>query len=286
MSAVTSLGAIFLPSTPPERLPAVARAADEAGLEQLWLWEDCFLNSGIAAAAAALASTTRLQVGIGILPVPFRNVALAAMEIATLRRIFGERAIVGIGHGVQDWMEQVGVKAASPMGLLREYTTALRALLAGERVTVQGTYVKLDDVALDWPPEPPPGLLIGATGPKTLALSGELAAGTILTGGTMPAGVRAAREHIATGSGGAPHEVVVFIPAATGPGAAERLAGQQRRYGLADPGLAGDAETIAAGLAGWIEAGATTVVLQPTSDDPDPEAFVRFVAQEVRQLIK
>jgi alkanesulfonate monooxygenase SsuD/methylene tetrahydromethanopterin reductase-like flavin-dependent oxidoreductase (luciferase family) len=280
---VTTLGAIFLPSNPPERLPALARAADEAGLEQLWLWEDCFLNSGIAATAAALASTTRLRVGIGILPVPFRNVALAAMEIATLRRLYGGRAIVGIGHGVQDWMEQVGVRAASPMALLREYTTALNALLRGERVTVQGRYVKLNDVALDWPPDPAPGLLIGATGPRTLALAGELAAGTILTGGTSPDGVRTAKGHIGAGP---EHELVVFLPAATGPGAAQRLAEQQRRYGLDDPGVAGDAQAVAGGIARWVEAGATTVVLQPTGDDPAPEAFVRFVAEEVRPLVK
>jgi alkanesulfonate monooxygenase SsuD/methylene tetrahydromethanopterin reductase-like flavin-dependent oxidoreductase (luciferase family) len=279
---VTTLGAIFLPSNPPERLPALARAADEAGLEQLWLWEDCFLNGGVAAAAAALAVTTRLKVGIGILPVPFRNVALAAMEIATLRRLYGERAIVGIGHGVQDWMEQVGVKAASPMTLLREYTVALRALLHGETVSTQGRYVRLDDVALDWPPDPAPELLIGATGPKTLALSGELADGTILTGGTSPGGVRTAKLHIGTEKD---HELVVFLAAATGPGAAERLADQQRRYGMDDPGVAGDAQAIAAGIERWVEAGATTVVLQPTSDEPEPENFLRFVAEEVRPLV-
>ena len=279
---MTTLGAIFLPSNPPERLPALARAADEAGLEQLWLWEDCFLNGGVAAAAAALAVTTRLKVGIGILPVPFRNVALAAMEIATLRRLYGERAIVGIGHGVQDWMEQVGVKAASPMTLLREYTVALRALLHGETVSTQGRYVRLDDVALDWPPDPAPELLIGATGPKTLALSGELADGTILTGGTSPGGVRTAKLHIGTEKD---HELVVFLAAATGPGAAERLADQQRRYGMDDPGVAGDAQAIAAGIERWVEAGATTVVLQPTSDEPEPENFLRFVAEEVRPLV-
>jgi len=279
---VTTLGAIFLPSNPPERLPALARAADEAGLEQLWLWEDCFLNSGIAATAAALASTTRLKVGIGILPVPFRNVALAAMEIATLHRLFGDRAIIGLGHGVQDWMEQVGVRAASPMTLLREYTTALRALLDGERVTTAGRYVKLDGVALDWVPVSAPELLIGATGPKTLALSGELADGTILTGGTSPEGVRAAKRHIAAER---PHELVVFLPAATGPGAAERLAAQQSRYGTDDPGVAGDAKTVAAGIERWVEAGATTVVLQPTTDDPEPEHFLRFVGEEVRPLV-
>jgi alkanesulfonate monooxygenase SsuD/methylene tetrahydromethanopterin reductase-like flavin-dependent oxidoreductase (luciferase family) len=214
---VTSLGVIFLPQNPPERLKAVAQAADRAGLEELWLWEDCFLNSGVAAASAALAWTESLKVGIGILPVPFRNVALAAMEIATMHRMFGDRAIVGVGHGVQEWMGQVGARVGSPMTLLREYVTALQALLGGERVTVDGRYVKLDGVQLDWPPAAS-GLLIGATGPKTLRLSGELAAGTILTGSTQPDGVREAVEHIVEKD----HKVVVFLPAATGAGAEDR----------------------------------------------------------------
>lgn len=279
---MTGLGAIFLPQNPPERLRSIARAADEAGLEQLWLWEDCFLNSGIAAAAAALAWTERLQVGIGILPVPFRNVALTAMEIATLRRMFGDRAVVGIGHGVQDWMAQVGAKAASPMTLLREHATTLRALLAGESVTTDGRYVKLADVKLDWPPEHPVPLFVGATGPKTLQLSGELSEGTVLSGGTSPDDVRAALEHIGRRDG---HEVAVFVPVAMGPTAAERIARQQERYGMGFAGVAGDAAEIAATVARFAEAGATTVVLQPTVDDPDPGAFVRAVATEVRPLV-
>ena len=279
---MTKLGAIFLPQNPPERLRDIARAADEAGLEQLWLWEDCFLNSGVAAAAAALAWTERLQVGIGILPVPFRNAALTAMEIATLRRMFGDRAVVGIGHGVQDWMAQVGAKAASPMTLLREHATVLRALLAGETVTTDGRYVKLAGVKLDWPPEHPVPLFVGATGPKTLQLSGELSEGTVLSGGTSPDDVRAALEHIGKRDG---HEVVVFVPVAMGPNAAERIARQQERYGMGFAGVAGDAEEIAATVTRFAEAGATTVVLQPTVDEPDPEAFVRAVATEVRPLV-
>jgi len=35
----------------------------------------------------------------------------------------------------------------------------------------------------------------------------------------------------------------------------------------------------------WAAARADTVVLQPTADDPDPEDFVRFVANEVRPLV-
>src|SRR5919197_3546228 len=104
---MTGLGVVFRPQLAPERLRAVARVADEAGLEELWLWEDCFLEDGVSTAAAALAWTERVRVGIGLLPVPLRNVAVTAMEAAALDRMFPGRAIVGVGHGVQDWMGQV-----------------------------------------------------------------------------------------------------------------------------------------------------------------------------------
>src|SRR3712207_1611387 len=108
---MTNLGAVFVPQWEPERLRSVARAADEAGLEELWLWEDCFFESGVASAAAALAWTDRLRVVVGLLPTPLRNVALTAMEAANLERMFPGRSMLGIGHGVQDWMGQVGNRA-------------------------------------------------------------------------------------------------------------------------------------------------------------------------------
>src|SRR5438477_4291424 len=124
---MTIVGAVFLPQLPPERLRAVATAADVAGLDELWLWEDCFREGGMTSCAAALAWTGRLRVGVGVFPVPLRNVALAAMEVATLARMFGNRAVIGVGHGVTEWMAQVGAGTASPMTLMREYATALAA---------------------------------------------------------------------------------------------------------------------------------------------------------------
>jgi alkanesulfonate monooxygenase SsuD/methylene tetrahydromethanopterin reductase-like flavin-dependent oxidoreductase (luciferase family) len=289
---MTNLGAVCLPQVSPGRLRAVARAADDAGLEELWLWEDCFWNGGIASAAAALAWTGQLRAGIGVLPVPLRNVALAAMEIATLDQMFPGRLRPGVGHGVQDWMAQVGARAESPMTLLREYLTALRALLRGEKLTVDGRYVRLTGVALDRPPASPPPVCAAATGPRSLRLSGELADGTILTASTGPAQVREARRLVdegrAKGGRTEPHPLIVYLLTATGAGAAERLEAERRREGDnrgPDIGVAGDPRAVADAVQRWAEAGADTVVLQPTVDDPDPEGFVRFVAEDVRPLV-
>jgi alkanesulfonate monooxygenase SsuD/methylene tetrahydromethanopterin reductase-like flavin-dependent oxidoreductase (luciferase family) len=290
---MTALGTVFLPQLPPERLHDVARAAEDAGLEELWLWEDCFWASGIASAAAALAWTERLRVGVGLLPVPLRNVALTAMEVATLHRLFPHRVDIGVGHGVQEWMAQVGARVESPMTLLREHLTALRALLRGEQVTVHGRYVRLDAVALDWPPASPPAVLAGATGPRSLRLSGEVADGTILTARTPPDQVQQARRLVDEGrvAGGRtePHPLIVYVLAATGPGGAEHLEAERRRLrydSIPGTGVAGDAQAVADAVQRWADAGVDTVVLQPTAEDPDPEGFVRFVAGEVGPLVR
>ena len=72
------------------------------------LWEDCFLEGGIAQAAVVLVLSESLTVGVGVLPAPLRNVVITAMEIATLEAMFPGRLRVGIGHGVQNWMRQAG----------------------------------------------------------------------------------------------------------------------------------------------------------------------------------
>ncbi|MFI1132214.1 LLM class flavin-dependent oxidoreductase [Streptomyces althioticus] len=289
----TTLGAVFRPQLAPERLRPVVRAADAAGLEELWLWEDCFREGGISTGAAALAWSEHLRVGVGLLPVPLRNVAVTAMEAASLYRMFPGRPILGVGHGVQDWMGQVGARAGSPLTLLREHLTALRALLAGETVTTKGRYVALDGVTLDWPPPGPVDVLAGGMGPRTVRLTGEAADGTILTADTSADGVRRAcaliREgRVAAGRDPDGHRVVVYLLTATGAGARERLEAELVAEGHAadaDLGVAGDARAVADAVRRLAEAGADTVVLQPTGDEPDPEGFVRFAAEDVRPLL-
>ena len=275
VSQVPRVGIVFRPQLPPERLSGFVAATEAAGLDDLWLWEDCFLEGGLTSAAAALAWSGSLRVGLGLMPAPLRNPALAAMEIATLARLFPGRFVPALGHGVQDWMAQVGARAASPMGLLREWTTAVRSLLRGETVTVAGNYVSLDAVALDWPPPAAVPVLVGARGPKTVALAGELADGLVLDAGTSPDTVRWA---IAQAAAAAPQDIVVYLPCGAGPGSAERI--QAELPPSAPPGAdlaaTGSPAEVAATIRAFAAAGATTVVLQPSGNDPDVAATIQL----------
>ena len=91
------IGAIFTPDRPPEDFRHAVQLAEASGMDELWVWEDCFRESAFAAATAALAWSERIQVGIGIAPMPLRNVALTAMEIATIERMFPGRLLPGLG---------------------------------------------------------------------------------------------------------------------------------------------------------------------------------------------
>ena len=209
------LGIVFRPEYAPENLPGFARRAEEAGFDELWVWEDCFYAGGIASAAAALANTERIKVGVGIMPAVVRNPVFAAMEIAALARLFPGRILAGFGHGVARWMHQIGAFPRSQLKALAEVTAPVRDILAGQRVSYDGTEVHLKEAELVHPPRIVPPISLGVRGPKSVALSGRVADGTILAEYAGPAYVSWAREQMEIGKTDAGHDrdqrVTVFV---------------------------------------------------------------------------
>jgi alkanesulfonate monooxygenase SsuD/methylene tetrahydromethanopterin reductase-like flavin-dependent oxidoreductase (luciferase family) len=181
---------------PPESVLSYAQAVESLGFDEAWIVEDLAFGGGLTAAAAVLAATERITAGTGILAAVVRNPAYLAMEIATLERMFPGRIVVGIGHGVQSWMSEVGARAASPITALGETLSSVEALLQGRRVTVEGRYVRLDDVALTFPPPDPPPLLAGVRGPKSLAIAGATCDGVLLAEPASPAYLGWARAQV------------------------------------------------------------------------------------------
>jgi alkanesulfonate monooxygenase SsuD/methylene tetrahydromethanopterin reductase-like flavin-dependent oxidoreductase (luciferase family) len=170
-------------------------------------------------------------------------------------------------------MGQAGASAASPMTLLREWVGAVRALLHGQTVTVSGQYVRLHEVALDWPPAAAPPLLVGARGPKTVALAGEVADGVVLEGGTTPDGVRRA---LTTVTRQRPYEVVVYLLCGAGERGRQLVEAElaDRDLPLPDAAAVGSPADVARAVRALAQAGASTVVLYPAAADQDSEALI------------
>jgi alkanesulfonate monooxygenase SsuD/methylene tetrahydromethanopterin reductase-like flavin-dependent oxidoreductase (luciferase family) len=219
------------------------------------------------------------------------------MEIAALARMHPGRVMAGFGHGVADWMRQIGAKPESQLALLEETVAAVRSLLAGEEVHADGRYVKLDGVRLDHPPEQVPPILTGVRRERSLALSGRVADGTILSEPSTPSYIEWARERIAATR---PHRLTVFAwcnadadgsaaRAAVRPLVEERLrvGGPQAEH-LGDTadmdalvgraGVVGTPEECAASLRALAEAGADSVVLVPQpAHDVEPRALAELM---------
>jgi 5,10-methylenetetrahydromethanopterin reductase len=208
------LGLVLGSSTPPEHLLPTAVEADALGMDELWFSEDCFFTGGISAASAALAATSQIQVGLGIVSAMLRHPALLAMEAATMGRAFPGRIAVGIGLGVPAWLRQVGRSPRSSLGAMTECVTAVRSLLGGETLSATGREFVFDHVALAHPASGPMPIYMGVSGPKMLQLSGELADGSVLSVGGGVKYVTWAREQIDVGRSRAgrtsPHRITAF----------------------------------------------------------------------------
>src|SRR4029077_20460237 len=86
-----------------------------------------------------------------------------------------------------------------PVRALEESASAIRRLLAGERVSTTGDHVNLADVQLEQAPAGVPPVVLGVRRPFGLRASGRSADGTILAEPTPPAYIRAARAEIERG---------------------------------------------------------------------------------------
>ncbi len=275
----------------PELLAGFARKVEQAGFDELWVVEDLGYCGGFTQAVAALAATERVTVGIGIAPAVVRNTAFLAMEMATAARMFPGRFHMGLGHGVDTWMAQVGATPTSWLNSLREVTQCAKRLVAGETVSFAGRHVVLDQVALVHPADggaSQPLISFGVRQPKSIALARDVADGVILAECSGPAYVAETRAAI-----GGSSRLTVFLNATTDLAAARaevdkrialsRFAGQLRAYEHSDADLY--RELIVSGPVGtWREqcrrftdAGADAIVLVPLTTDP-PDVLDTFIA--------
>jgi alkanesulfonate monooxygenase SsuD/methylene tetrahydromethanopterin reductase-like flavin-dependent oxidoreductase (luciferase family) len=123
-----------------------------------------------------------------------------AVQAATVGLRSEGRFVLGLGtggYGPAFWAS-VGLPDR-PIAIMRDYLTALRALLAGETVTCEGPGVRLRDASLGVSNLPPVPIQLGALGPQMVRLAGELADGALLNWAT-PKRIAESRRLVAEGA--------------------------------------------------------------------------------------
>ena len=161
-----------------------ARYAEQKGFEAVWQAESRLVREATVPMAAFASVTSRLKVGSGVVDCWSRNPARLAATFSTLDDLAPGRVILGIGAWWDPLAQKVGISRAKPLRAMREIVTAVRGLLANETVTMQGEFVKLDGVELDYVYQERRAkdvpIYIGATGMQMMELTGEIADGVVL----------------------------------------------------------------------------------------------------------
>lgn len=133
------------------------------------------------------ARTQRITLGTSVLTPTFRHhPAVVAQAFGTLACLFEGRVVLGVGTGESlnevalgiEWPEQ-----KERFARLREAVEIITRLWREERVTLDGTYYRLDRATIYDRPSAPVPLYIAASGPAAARLAGRLADGFICTSG-------------------------------------------------------------------------------------------------------
>ena len=168
-----TLEAEITPGVGTDELVALAVRCEEIGFDRLGIsdvvfWPDCFVLQSLAA-----ASTERIHIGSMVTNPYSRHPAMLAGAVATLQEQSGGRMFLGIGVGAG--LERLRIDYPRPVRALREAITAIRGLLAGEEVELDGEMFPIDGAGLVRPPDVPVPISVGSRSPQVMRLAGELA---------------------------------------------------------------------------------------------------------------
>lgn len=205
------------PTSPPDRVALYlqdkhpiregmhyVRLAEKAGFEAVWQAESRLVREATVPMSAFAATTERIKVGSGVVNTWTRNPALLAATFVTLDDLAPGRVLLGVGAWWDPLARKVGIERRRPLQCMRETVEACRALFTLEEVSYTGDFVHLDGVRIDVVHGDSSArdipIYVGATGPKMLELTGEIADGVVLNYMVSPAYNDDAMQRLAAGA--------------------------------------------------------------------------------------
>lgn len=179
---------------------ALAELVEACGFDGVSVYADLGFQPAIVPLLTAAQQTRRIRLGPAALNPYLLHPVEIAGQIAALDAASGGRAYLGLARGA--WLDRLGISDDRPLQRLRETIAMIRHLLAGREDGFDGAIFRLPPGRLLHYPvlRPDVPLLIGAWGPKLLALAGELAGEVKIGGSTNPDLVPAIRGRLASGA--------------------------------------------------------------------------------------
>jgi probable F420-dependent oxidoreductase len=163
-------------------LAAIARTAEETGFDSIWVGDhllyrgdgrpergpwDCWTTL-----AALAAVTERVELGPLVACTAFHPPGILARQAAAVDELSGGRLVAALGAGWnQEEFRAFGLPFDRHVSRFEEAFTIVRRLLAGERVSFDGTFHSVHDALLLPPPARVPKLMVGANKPRMLAIA-------------------------------------------------------------------------------------------------------------------
>jgi probable F420-dependent oxidoreductase len=201
----------FLPvptaSAPPiDQQRDAVRRLERAGYRAAWTNETVGGKDALVQLAVLMAATERMVFGTGIANIWARSAQTAHGAAALLAQAYPGRFVLGLGVGYPRQAASVGREFGRPLATMREYLDRMGA----------PTQLPAPDVAYP--------RIIGANGPKMLALAAELTDGA-LPAGQPPEFTAQARQVL-----GPDKLVVVFMHASSEQGDAAAITAKVREH--------------------------------------------------------
>jgi alkanesulfonate monooxygenase SsuD/methylene tetrahydromethanopterin reductase-like flavin-dependent oxidoreductase (luciferase family) len=189
----------------------IFRDAEDLGFDAAWacdsqmLWSDCYATLALAA-----ANTSRITLGPGVAAAGTRIAPVTAHSIASIAKLAPGRTTlaIGTGHTSMRVMGQKPMKTAD----FERYVREVRSLLAGEDTQVRygdrDGYTRFLNQGLAFVnlADPIP-ILVGANGPRALALAGAMGDGLMTIAATRPEEIRTMLDAVRAGASAAEREL-------------------------------------------------------------------------------
>ena len=150
-------------------------AAEDAGIDEVWIADEGVAREPLPVLAAAAMRTSTIRLAVGITSPLLRHAGALASSIATLDELSGGRAMLGLGVGGHESLGPFGIEVQRPVGMMRDAIATARAVLS--RTTTDGYSPPAHAApARDVP------IFVGARGEQMNRLASRVADGVFLSG--------------------------------------------------------------------------------------------------------